>query len=59
MVDGHHSIAAARDAGEKIEWVTASTEIQQEVVYLGAEEWMSQRQLDSDWYDVFTGRDVW
>lgn len=47
VVDGHHSIAAAKEAGAEV------------ACYLGATDWLAQHQMDSDWYDVSTGRVVW
>ena len=58
VVDGHHSIAAAKADGVKIELELAT----QELVDFAAsdpDDFMTQHQLDSDWYDINTGRNVW
>jgi hypothetical protein len=58
VVDGHHSIAAAKADGVKIEWELAT----QELVNFAAsnpDDFMLQHQLDSDWYDIKTGLNVW
>ena len=62
VVDGHHSIAAARADGVDVEWETNAA-TQAEADYATREgivsDWMAQRQLDAEWYDIATGRDAW
>lgn len=63
VVDGHHSIAAAKADGRRVQWEAAHDEVQREATAMQKRgeigDWMAQHQDDSDWYDVETGRDVW
>jgi len=58
IVDGHHSLAAARNAGVAPEYTPAHPEIQGEAT-ANPETYLADHQLDSDYYDVETGLDVW
>lgn len=58
IVDGHHSLAAA-----KLDNVAPVIEVsdynyQSEIDYMGIDTFMLQHYIDSDWYDVSTGRGV-
>lgn len=62
VIDGHHSLAAARQAGVDPQYVSAGAALVAEYDYtvgeVGVEGWLEQHYHDSDWYDVATGHSV-
>ena len=59
VVDGHHSLAAAQEAGVSPEFVESSYNYQGEVDCLGFDGFLEAHFIDSAWYDVETRCDVW
>ena len=59
VVDGHHSLEAARRTGNSPIWVDADYNHQTEIDCIGFDNWLNQHQNDSDWYDIETGHNVW
>lgn len=55
VIDGHHSLEAARIAGVEPQWVINDADLGCESV----EDWLTERYMDDDWYDVQTGQLVW
>ena len=58
VVDGHHSLEAARRDGVQAEFEGCNPEIQREASRDG-NAYLLAHQMDSDWYFVATGKDVW
>lgn len=62
LVDGHHSYAAAREAGvaPKISLVSGplKSEYDAEVEAKGADGWLADHWHDADWYFLATGKEV-
>lgn len=58
VVDGHHSIAAAKADGAEIEWEPAGAEIDAEAARDGIA-FLEAHHNGDDWYDVETGELVW
>ena len=64
MVDGHHSLSAARADGQPVVWeVPEAIQIEAngvcQVGDTAVGDWLAQLQGDAEWYDVNTGRDAW
>jgi len=59
VVDGHHSLAAARKDGVEPAWTPAHQECQSEADAMGGEPYLTAHMGDCDWYDVATGEGVW
>lgn len=61
VIDGHHSLAAAKIDGVEAEIVEATVRDDDRLAILGrsAESYLEMSRADSDWYDVMTGRDIW
>ena len=63
VVDGHHSLAAAKEDEVSPEWSLVEREISSEYDYViaefGIEAWLEEHFMDSAWYDVHTGVEVW
>lgn len=62
VVDGHHSLAAARIAGVAPRYSEATLQESDRIGLLTAgqiEEFMALEWMDSDWYDVDTDELVW
>lgn len=59
VVDGHHSLEAAKQAGVDpvFEYAEGTFDIalRQELECLGLDDFLTQHYMDSDWYDVETG----
>ena len=55
VVDGHHSIAAAKLAGEKVEW-TRHKAMQIEANHLGGDDFILAHWGGDDIFDIDTGR---
>ena len=58
VVDGHHSIAAAKADGAPVEWETAHPEVMVEAARDG-EAFLAAHHFGDDYYDVETGLNVW
>jgi len=58
VVDGHHSIEAAKRAGKKVDWEYSEV-MQNEYKNLEVSDIMEKLYMDSDWYDIKTGNNVW
>ncbi len=58
VVDGHHSLEAARLDGVEPELAPCHPEVQLAADRMG-EDFLAGQQNDSDWYYVATGRNVW
>lgn len=62
VVDGHHSLAAARQAGVEPVWVeverAVASEYASEIDEAGVHAWLDNHQVDSDWYNIETGLQV-
>jgi hypothetical protein len=54
LCDGHHRLAAAQELGIEVEFVADS-----HPDGLTGEDILEQAWIDSDWYYIETGRDVW
>ena len=59
VIDGHHSLEAAKQAGIDPFFKEADYNYQEEVECIGFDNWLEQHYIDSDWYDINTGRNVW
>jgi hypothetical protein len=62
VIDGHQSLAAAKIANVSPIYVACDSQIQQELDYLvetiGQDEALIAKYIDSDYYDVETGRNI-
>jgi hypothetical protein len=58
IVDGHHSFAAAKAAGVEPEYVPAHPEVRGDVA-ADPEAYLAEHRIDSDYYDVQTGQEIW
>lgn len=58
VVDGHHSIAAAKADGVDVDWEWAADEIVQEAERDG-EAFLAAHHCGDDWYDIETGLTIW
>lgn len=60
MIDGHHSLAAAKMDGVEPVYVTATVQDDDRLALLevSAMDYLDACQMDSDWYDIKTGIDV-
>lgn len=62
ILDGHHSLAAAREAGVEPEYVEADKRTADTVALLERgeiEDFLAVTYIDSDYYVVATGESVW
>lgn len=62
VIDGHHSLAAAKAAGEAPVFVEATVQDSDRVALIERgeiEDFMELSYVDGEWYDVATGRAVW
>ena len=62
VMDGHHSLAAALADGVDPEYAVADASDSDRVALLVAgeiDDFLEICRMDSDWYDISTGRDVW
>jgi hypothetical protein len=56
VIDGHHSLDAARQTGNSPEYVVSEYNYQAEIESLGSlDAFLEAHWIDSDWYDVETG----
>ena len=58
LIDGHHSLEAAKRDGVAVDFEECDREIQRDASRDG-NAFLIANQLDSDWYFVATGKDVW
>ena len=59
VIDGHHSLAAARADGVDPVMVEASvTDCDREAID-DVDDYLESHWIDSDWYDIETGETVW
>ncbi len=61
IIDGHHSLAAARLAGVSPEFETAGTENDNLIMLDNGrvDDFLEATYIDSDWYDIEDGVPVW
>ena len=62
VLDGHHSLAAAKLAGVAPEFVTADATINDKVALLARgeiEQFLEASWVDGDYYNIEDGRGVW
>lgn len=62
VLDGHHSLEAAKLAGVSPEFVELSASDSDKIALLDAgqyEDFLEITWMDGDWYDVETGKSVW
>lgn len=62
VLDGHHSLAAAKAAAVDPEFVEQDARDNDTIAVLdrgNVEEFMIMHRIDSDYYDIVTGVDVW
>ena len=58
VVDGHHSVAAAKADGVDVEWELAHDMLQREAARDGAP-FLEQHHGGDDYYDIDTGLTIW
>ena len=59
VIDGHHSIAAAKEAGVSPVFEHSDYNYQKEVTCIGFDGWLAQHCIDAAWYDIDTDIEVW
>ena len=62
VLDGHHSLAAAKADGVEPEWIEASARDDDRIGLLNdgkIDDFLSTTWMDGDYYDVETGEMVW
>lgn len=62
VMDGHHSMEAAKATGNKPVFIELDAQDSDKVLMLdrgNVEGFLEQAWMDSDWYDIDTGVDVW
>lgn len=60
VLDGHHSLAAARIAGVEPEYAEATRQTDDRIALLdNPEAFLEAAWVDGDYYDVINGGDVW
>lgn len=62
VLDGHHSLAAARIDGVEPEFTVATVQDNDTIELLvrgSVDDFLALHRIDSDFYDVETGVDVW
>ena len=59
VVDGHHSYAAAIQSGNAPVYEYSDYNYQAEVDCLGFDDFMASKWIDSEYYDIETGVNVW
>ena len=58
VLDGHHSLEAARQAGVSPVFVTMTTQ-DHDAIGLDFVDFLEVTRIDSDFYNIETGKDVW
>lgn len=61
VIDGHHSLAAAREDGVEPEYIVASVSEDDRIAMLQdgcIDDYLEVCYMDSDWYDIQTGKAV-
>lgn len=59
VVDGHHSYEAAIRTGNNPVYEYSDYDYQSEVDCIGFDAFLESKWIDSDWYDIETGVNVW
>lgn len=59
VVDGHHSLEAAKQAGVDPVYQYSEYDYQSEINSMGFDDFLASHYMDSDWYDIETGVSVW
>jgi hypothetical protein len=59
VIDGHHSLAAARADGVEPVIVEATINNCDREAITDIDEYLESHWIDSDWYDIATGQTVW
>ena len=62
VLDGHHAYHAALAAGAEPLFVIADSSDNDTICLLNegmVDEFLAANHMDSDWYDIRTGRDIW
>lgn len=62
ILDGHHSLAAAKLDGAEPEYIEATKQTADTVALIERgeiEDFLVATRIDSDYYDIKTGSDVW
>ena len=59
VIDGHHSLAAAREDGVEPVYVESDYNYQAEVESCGFDDFLIAKWIDSPYYDIETGKDIW
>lgn len=62
VTDGHHSLAAAREAGAEVEWEEQGATENDTIAMLDRGDvagFLETHYIDSEYYDVATGELVW
>jgi hypothetical protein len=59
VIDGHHSLEAAHQSGNAPDFQYADYDYQKEVEHLGFDDFLAAHHMDSDWYNIETGENVW
>ena len=59
VIDGHHALAAAREDGVDPIYVESDYNYQSEVECCGFDDFLIAKWIDSNYYDIETGIDVW
>ena len=58
VIDGHHSLAAAKQAGVEPDYQYAVYNYQREVECIGLDSWLEQHWIDCPYYDIETGTEI-
>lgn len=62
VMDGHHSLEAAMQSGVEPVWCEQDASDNDHIALLESgevEDFLAVAHVDSDWYDIQTGRDIW
>lgn len=61
VLDGHHSLAAAKKAGVQPEWIVASVQDHDAVGLIGKDNelFLESVHMGDDYYNVESGEDIW
>lgn len=59
VIDGHHSLAAAKLDGVEPDFIECDNNSIDALDEGRIDDFLRQQRLDSDWYDIKTGKDVW
>ncbi|AXH72275.1 MAG: chromosome partitioning protein [Caudoviricetes sp.] len=62
VMDGHHSLAAAKEAGVQANYIEQDCSDNDTICLLDAgniDDFLAANRIDCDFYDVATGNDIW